>query len=564
MANSYNELFGLGSHTEDANLVGCWPCQDDAASTTVDDLSSNANDGTASANTSTMSQTGPNGWLAKSLRVSGSAFTNTNVALNSLAIPSTGGITIGLWIKGNSPSAFDPAFGFEASASSRLIVGAASPATTWQIIGRNTTNNDILLTNSISATSWKFVAVKLDDVTGGTATLNDDGTDAVTDGFSNSYASVSPLRIGSFYNTAEADAAHAFYFDRVLTETELGQIYNGPELNYSSGVSFGSDGAFDVGTWALPSPFASGSNGTATYEVIAVKADGTSLDTATTATGTLDLSANAGNTCYLLVRVSNTGGYDIGDKATRTSSYGSSNDGYYEIASVTAASGGSSVTGSTSDGSKLGDSVTCTLTATASVSEGTKVGDTVSSILNMISSVTEGIVQTDTVDYLRILLDSVTEGVSQSDSMSVVGTFVSSVSEGAVLSDTNAGAVTYPVSTSDGSVLGDTNTGSVAVGVVTANLLEGLVVSDSKTPVATLVVTVTDGNILSDANTNVATLTETISEGSVLSDTPTNNLNMSASTSEGVSVGESYVGVTEIYVTTFYYHHVLSGKMVYE
>lgn len=148
-----------------------------------------------------------------------------------------------------------------------------------------------------------------------------------------------------FANNAASNRAldgglcNLFVFSRALTDNEWAESRGGPELVYSSGVSLTDAGVFDIGTWALPSPFASGSNGTQTQEVRIVNAAGTEIDTAvTTATGTFDLSTEAGNTVYLLVRASNSGGYDIGDFATRVSGYGSVDDGYFEIASVTVAS----------------------------------------------------------------------------------------------------------------------------------------------------------------------------------------------------------------------------------
>ena len=186
---------------------------------------------------------------------------------------------------------------------------------------------------------WEFVVVQKTSTQSivyynGATTTNSDSNTVETYGSSQ-------LTIGNRDNhTRGMDGGMALpiFGTGILTAGERAELEDGPELNYVSGVSFDEDGVYDAGTWSLPSPFSSGSNGTPTYEVIAVKADGTVLDSDTTKTGTLDLSANAGVICYLLARVSNDGDYDIGDEATRTSNYGSAGDGYYEIASVTAAS----------------------------------------------------------------------------------------------------------------------------------------------------------------------------------------------------------------------------------
>ena len=56
---SYNSLFGLGTHTADANLLQYYLMDDNAASTTITDSSGNGSDGTAGANTSTFQGSSP-------------------------------------------------------------------------------------------------------------------------------------------------------------------------------------------------------------------------------------------------------------------------------------------------------------------------------------------------------------------------------------------------------------------------------------------------------------------------------------------------------------------------
>ena len=63
MANSYNELFGLGSHSEDASLVAHLKLQETTGTTAVDS-SSNSNDGTITGMGPDPSfASGPNNWL---------------------------------------------------------------------------------------------------------------------------------------------------------------------------------------------------------------------------------------------------------------------------------------------------------------------------------------------------------------------------------------------------------------------------------------------------------------------------------------------------------------------
>lgn len=131
--------------------------------------------------------------------------------------------------------------------------------------------------------------------------------------------------------SAGSEFADFMAFDRALSDAEIGQIMAGPEPTYSTGAYFAASGAYSVGTWDAKS------NGLMTYEVVAATAAGDVVDSTTGASGVLDLSSVPGQTVYLLVRTSNSGGYDDGDHATRVSSYGLADDGYYELATVTAA-----------------------------------------------------------------------------------------------------------------------------------------------------------------------------------------------------------------------------------
>lgn len=343
-AASYNELMGIGVHSEDANLEGWWLLQEDSADSgsqpSIVDQSSNGIDGTlvgdASHNdTSEISTTGPNSWLTKALDFDGS--TNyINLNLSTSLIPANG--TLMLRCEGFSQGVM-----IGKGVNNQVLFFVESGALKLRIVSSNT----LSWTPGATPTGWHSYVGKWSGTSG--VIISDGSVQASGTVSGIPSANGTAWRIGQFDGAIGGyyltlPSAEAVVFSRSLDTAECADWHNGPELNYTSGVSFGDDGAYDVGTWALPSPFASGSNGSATYEVIAVNAAGSVLDSDTTATGTLDLSSEAGNTCYLLARVSNTGGYDIGDHATRTSGYGSANDGYYEIASVTAASGGGGAT----------------------------------------------------------------------------------------------------------------------------------------------------------------------------------------------------------------------------
>lgn len=360
MANSYNELFGVGAHSSNANLKAWLLCQDSAASTAVADQTGSHN-GTLQGgnNTSDISTTGPNSWLTSALQLDGSADyititdhadfdfgTATDFTVMCRADPST--TTQSLIDKADSSGTgggWNVHFNAGVSKGRQYIYGGGGGADYFTADAATDFSGSGWVSYAVSfARDGNAPAVDILAYLNGSAESMSTNTSnaASTDDVDNSENVRIGVRkvSGSLTNYLNGPVCDVGIFATLLAASDVAQWHNGPELNYSSGVSFASNGAFNIGTWALPSPFASGSNGSQTQEVIAVNAAGSVLDTATTATGTLDLSSEAGNTCYLLARVSNTGGYDIGDKATRTSAYGSSNDGYYEIASVTAAGGG--------------------------------------------------------------------------------------------------------------------------------------------------------------------------------------------------------------------------------
>lgn len=340
-ADSYNDLFGLGAHSEDASLVGWWLLGDDAASTTIVDESSNSNDGVlvGGRDTEVLAAASPNSWLPGSLSMNGTA--------DSIELLQSG-----------------HAIGRDCTYLLRTYLDSAASGTSQEfsaLIGTGD-NNISVGRNSTPAVRLRWSAST--QVTSGTvsedAWLTVGCTVFGSAGGTNEFLYLNGSSVGSFNNSiglqsdddlvvghdqdlsryALARMAEAVAFSRNLSAAEVANWHAGPELNYSSGASLAANGAYNVGTWALPAPFASGSNGTATYVVSAVNAAGDVLGSDTTASGTIDISSEEGNTVYLVVRASNTGGYDVGDYATRTSGFGSAGDGYYEIASVTAGGGG--------------------------------------------------------------------------------------------------------------------------------------------------------------------------------------------------------------------------------
>lgn len=352
MANSYNEHHNIGSqHSEDANSELDLLCNDNAATATIVDRTSNArNFSMLSGTTATISTTGPNSYLTSALDFSSGSYW---ARLLSPIISSSTNSTVACWINttiGNAGSGrpwytergtngvsiwkMDAINGSISSNSHFITHRDGSNTLTQAAPTTKPTLNDGNWHRVVyikTGTNVEFVA---DGTSSGSITLN--GTDTMSGTIYTGLAR-DPYDSGS---RSYAIQAHMVAFSRAWTSTECDEDYAGPEPIYSSGASMTDAGVFNVGTWLLGGPFSGGTNGTVYYEAIAVDAAGTVLDSASAATGTLDLSANAGNVCYLLARVRNDGGYDIGDHGTRTSGYGSANDGYYELTSVVAAGGG--------------------------------------------------------------------------------------------------------------------------------------------------------------------------------------------------------------------------------
>jgi hypothetical protein len=348
---SYNSLFGLGGHSEDANLEIWLPLQDDAASVSVDDRSSNNYAATLEGgdDTTDLSTSGPNNWLTKAFDFDGAAdyvdtqYRPTDQAelswLSRFRLDAAAGIGSYLFgaatTQGTNQCFYDGndiRYRLDAGGATDVLNGPTETKEVWRSFASSY--------NGSTVRSFFNGTFQASSAASGTVDQN---------GVFNTF-------VGAVTNSLGVPTPNLYFdgrlcdfaaFSRGLTDAEVAQWHNGPELRYASGASLSDVGAVNVGTWQLPAPFASGSNGSVTYDIVAVNAAGTVLDSATdtaSTTDTFDLSANAGNICYLLVRAKNTGGYDVGDYATRTSGYGSSNDGYYEIASVTAAAGGGGVT----------------------------------------------------------------------------------------------------------------------------------------------------------------------------------------------------------------------------
>jgi hypothetical protein len=322
---SYNELFGLGSHSEDANLGRWYPCQDDAASTAVDDASSNASDGTLNGgNTADKATTGPNSWLASALDFDGnddvaftppfSAGTQTALTVLARARNDSGG--------GNQDHLLQLR---SLSGSTFLQIRKTDFGTVLDArLSINGSSNTITGTTNVVSGNWEAIAYRRD---GDDHDLQLDGTVEDSDTHSLGTHSVS-ANTSHFGNWTAGGVvgwigpvADVAIFSRALTDAEIDDWVSGPEPVNSvapavSGTeTVGETLSVTTGTWGLDAPFSAGSNGTITYSYQWTRSDDASgtgeadIGSATSNTYTL-VTADVGKFIRCRVRATNDGGFD--------------------------------------------------------------------------------------------------------------------------------------------------------------------------------------------------------------------------------------------------------------
>lgn len=324
MAASYNELFGLGTYSEDASLEGWWKLQDDAASTSVADSSSAASGGSLNGgnNTADISVAGPTGYLSKALDFDGTA---DYVALNAEYSAGVTEFTLLAWLNPDGTSGARGHFGsFRTSGGNDGLQSYINNSSnTLRANLRQAGDVDVASDDgtAVSASSWSSTAICWDGsnirrFVNGSATGTADVTSisAVgTCGFSSFIGGMS--NSGSLAFPFDGQIAGVAFFSRALTSAEVAQWDAGPEpLNtvaptLSGTETVGQTLSCTTGTWD------SQSNGTLTYSYQWTRSDdgtGTNeadISGATSSTYTL-VSADSGKYIRCRVRASNDGGFD--------------------------------------------------------------------------------------------------------------------------------------------------------------------------------------------------------------------------------------------------------------
>lgn len=323
---SFNEQMGLGSHSEDA-AAGTWcPCQDDAASTVVADQWSGGNDGTlvGGNDTADISESGPNGWLQKALHLDGSAdyvdfgdpFSLDDGPFTIFMRASLDAQTSGMILAG-----IDTGFGFGPFARIQAIGGI--PFTVRGYAGANPVVGDSEIT---AGTWWSFV-LTASAASSSTTRLYVEGAAEGTPA-----TGEDPPALSDFWFAAQKSfGAPQAFFDGLVADggvllrewsaAEAAEWDAGPEpVNTIAPALSGTpvEGetlSVTTGSWGLPSPFASGSNGTVTYAYQWTRSNDaggageSDIGGATASSYTLQ-AADVGKFIRCRVRASNNGGFD--------------------------------------------------------------------------------------------------------------------------------------------------------------------------------------------------------------------------------------------------------------
>jgi len=317
MADSYNEIFGLGTHSEDADLAFWLKMDEFALDTVVADSSSNGNNFTAQRNTSVMqTSTGPNSWISDSFD-----FIPNNDYLSATYGTGTGTMSMLMWVEPDDIGGGEHYIGGTQDSNrdgSRFIRRDGSQLE----LEANAGSTQLLLNynaGALAAGTWQHIGYVFEDLT----TSHDlryyaDGSlvKTVNDTNNTYVANLTDFKIGrrpdSNAGYWDGKIAHWAQFTRALTDDEVSEVYSGPEpLNDVAPTVSGS--SFLV---CSPGFWDSQSNGTVTYSYQWTRSDdavGTGeadISGETSSTYTVQSPADDGKWIRCRVAASNDGGND--------------------------------------------------------------------------------------------------------------------------------------------------------------------------------------------------------------------------------------------------------------
>lgn len=215
---SYNSLFGLGTHSADADLQGWWKLDDNASDTVVTDYSGNGNDGVAGANTDTLQAGSGPPWQS-----SGFTFPLNEVVTitDPLIFDGTNPLTVCCWTR--VPNG-DNANIFLGRSGGNTVARTRSDQVEF-LLNLLGTNDRVRSTSTLPDDTWVPYAASWGGVGGdiGSSVGGEPFNTLPTSGSNNNYGG---MRIGS---SSLADVSNCSYFTRVLASSEVAEAAEGPE-----------------------------------------------------------------------------------------------------------------------------------------------------------------------------------------------------------------------------------------------------------------------------------------------------------------------------------------------
>lgn len=311
---SYNDLFGLGSHSVDAGVLANWLMQE-TSGTSIADRSGNTQTGTT-AGTPTLGAVGP-AWLANAISWNGSS--------QDMSFPSDVGTftnsssyTIIGWIKPVVTNKTGWIFCNSTLAARAWSLRQVGDGTNVKFrYGASQSDTHAVDSNTTTSTDWMSLIVTVD---AGVITFYRNGASfgGGTQGVADNRVGNSNLRFASRLGAAylEASTAEWALVNRVLTSGEIADVYAGPEpLNtVAPAAPTGTQTEGQILT-ALTGTWDSQSNGTITYGYQWTRSnDGAGageadIGGATASTYTL-VAGDVGKFIRCRVRGTNDGGFD--------------------------------------------------------------------------------------------------------------------------------------------------------------------------------------------------------------------------------------------------------------
>jgi hypothetical protein len=344
MATCFNQLFRLGNWPDHKKLILALGLQETTGTTAFDEFTGAARNlaiNGMGANPVTL--TGPNSYLTSGFdfEASDSDDTLSRSDAELMLDPATG-FTLGMWIRPESLTTSDSfsTTNPQTLAASGFTSSFGGLKFTFRILGgkldftyRQKDDASYVTeradAHDVGNGSWVLVAAKHGGgsidlwhngaVVASTTTEGDPSIGALETTENNAFILGEDGALNRrFY---DGGMALPFMFSFKLSDADLEQIEDGPELVntvapvLSGPETVGNTLSATSGTWALPSPFASGSNGAQSFEYQWYRAADTSgtgevaISGATSSTYTL-VDADDGRHIRCRVRGLNTGGYD--------------------------------------------------------------------------------------------------------------------------------------------------------------------------------------------------------------------------------------------------------------